>query len=296
MATFLTYLGTPRDPSIKEDLLDLITNIDPVNNYLVSNLGTSEAKSVYHEWLEDNLPATTPGTPVARAENFTPSWGNASGIARRANYTQIISSEFQVSRSQQLVEKAGIESRIAYEQDRAMKHWTNEAENALMHATLASGTASSPTRRMQGVKWFASLTSSISGVSLNETIFNNLMQDAWSKGETWDTVILPANLKTRVDGFTAGTTKYTDATAKKLVNMVNIYESSWGVVKLIPSRMALTGEMLFLSTPRVKVAYLDNPHFEDYAKTTDGTNGLIVGELTAEVLSGYAAGFYRNLL
>lgn len=282
----------------KEDVLDLIQQIDPVNNFFISNLGSTEATATRHEWLEDNLPAGN--TITARAENFTPSWGNLPGVLRKANILQIISSEFKVSKTQQLIEKHGIKDRMAYEQDRAMKHWANLAEYSVMHATLVSGTASGATRTMQGIKWYASLTSRVSGVSLSETMFNDFLQDAYARGVIWDTVVVPASLKRRISGFTAGTTKFTDAFEKKLVNVVSVYEGDFGgMIKIIPHRWAIGGadasELIFVKSDSNYISYLDRPHFEDYAKTTDGINGLIRGELTVEVRNGYGVGYYWGL-
>lgn len=298
MATITTYTAgdSTRSAAIKEDLLDIIENIDPVNNFFVSNLGKSAVTSTFHEWLEDNLPTVTAGSTFGnKAENFTPSWSNISGTIRKSNMTQIIASDFQVSRTQQLVEKAGINDRMAYEQDRAMKHWTNLAENSIMHSSLTSGNGTTA-RAMRGIKFQSSLTSMISVISLSETIFNTLMQNAFPFGIRYDTVVVPASYKSRISSWTAGSTKFTDVTDKKLVNLVDVYESDWGVVKIVPHRYAITGEIIFLQSDKVKLAYLDTPHFEEYAKTTDGMNGLIRGELTTEVRNFYGVGFYNGML
>jgi hypothetical protein len=37
--------------ALKEDLLDLLTNLSPREFQLVSGLGTSSANSIRHEWL-----------------------------------------------------------------------------------------------------------------------------------------------------------------------------------------------------------------------------------------------------
>jgi len=37
--------------TVREDLLDLLTNLSPKQTQLVTGLGTSTAKSIRHEWL-----------------------------------------------------------------------------------------------------------------------------------------------------------------------------------------------------------------------------------------------------
>lgn len=293
MASIQTYGSLGLDAA--EDVLDVVQQIDPVNNYLISNLGTTEASNIRHEWLEDNLP--TGSTISGKAEGFTPSWDNVPGVQRKANILQIVTSEYRVTKSQQLIDKNAIDDRVAYEKDRAMKDWSNKAEYSALHATLGSGTASGTARYMQGLKWFASLTSKVSGVSLSETLFNDFITDGFNKNAEWDTVIVPATLKRRISGFTAGTTKFTDATDKKLVNVVSVYEADFNtVLKLIPHRYAISGELLFVNSSTNYISYLDKPHFEDYPRTTDAYNGLIRGELTVEARSGYGIGFYYGML
>lgn len=289
---FQTYTG--QGVENREDLSDVIESISPLNTYFLGKLGKTTANSIRHEWLEEALPAGN--SIVARAENFTPTFGNLTGIVRKANILQIISSEFKVSRSDSLVKQAGIPDRFSHEQDRAMKHWGNLAEYSIMHATLASGNASGTGRQMNGLKWQASLVSKISGVSLSEGIFNDVMADAYALDAEWDTAVVPASMKRRISGFTAGTTKWTDSTDKRLVNAVDIYESDFAVVKVVPHRYAIAGEIIFTQPGSNFISYLDRPHFEDYAKTTDGKNGLIVGELTTEVRNGYGVGYYYGML
>lgn len=44
--TFMSF-----DPSVREDLLGVITNITPRETQLMSGLGTSVAGGVDHQWL-----------------------------------------------------------------------------------------------------------------------------------------------------------------------------------------------------------------------------------------------------
>ena len=39
------------DKAVREDLLDVLTNLSPTDTQLMSGLGTSTAKQIYHEWL-----------------------------------------------------------------------------------------------------------------------------------------------------------------------------------------------------------------------------------------------------
>ena len=52
-ATAYTY----NDAAMREDLLDLITNISPRETQITSGLSTSSAKAIRHEWLTKKLGA-----------------------------------------------------------------------------------------------------------------------------------------------------------------------------------------------------------------------------------------------
>ena len=54
-----TYLAVGN----REDLSDIIHNIAPVENWLVSNSGETTAKARYHEWQTDTL-----ATPASNAQ------------------------------------------------------------------------------------------------------------------------------------------------------------------------------------------------------------------------------------
>jgi len=46
-----TTAFTYDDSAMREDLLDLLTNLSPRETQLVSGLGTSTASQIRHEWL-----------------------------------------------------------------------------------------------------------------------------------------------------------------------------------------------------------------------------------------------------
>lgn len=294
---FYTY----DDRANREDLLDVITNIDPVNNYLLKNLGTTAATGIRHEWTYDTLPAVTAGTVSGQVEGFTPAYGNATNPTRDANYCMIISSEWEVTRTEQKVLSAGAaDNRFAYEQDKAMKHWANQAENAILHGTLATGTGSAA-RQMKGIKRFAStLLTSFSATTIVESDFRDFLGNGWSQGIELDTVIVPKTLKNRIDSFTSGNTKYIEAAEKRVIGFIDVYESAYGVITIVKHRLALdtasNRDLIMFQSDKLKVSYLDKPHMEAMAKTSDSEKGIVVGELTAEVRHEKAVSWVRNVL
>ena len=177
-----------------------------------------------------------------------------------------------------------------------MEEWKNELEVSVVAGTLVSGTGTA-TRSMQGFARFAStLATAQSGVSLTSDMLNTFMRTAWSVGKEHDTILVGGTLKSRISGFTAGSTKNVDATDKRLVNAVDVYESDAArMVKLFAHRyVTVSGDYVTTATPGFDVlalnegswaiAYLSGrePQTIDLAKTGDADRKEIVTELTLE--------------
>lgn len=273
------------DNAIREDLSDVITNLSPTETALYSGLGKVKASQPLHQWLTDTLRAAQTN---AQVEGFTPTYSARTRPTRVTNWTQILSSEVEITDTEKASLQAGFADRFAYELDKGMKEWANEAEFALMRGGLESGTGSAA-RFMQGLK--ASVSTNVtsqSGVSLTEQILNDYFQNVWNTSREYiDEVYVGGLLKRRISSFTSGSTKFTDVEDKRLTNSVSVYESDFGIVKLLLHRhVTATGDthndIIGIKNDLYKVAQLRPPHMENMAKVADSTRGMIVGEITLE--------------
>lgn len=290
------------DGMLREDLLDLITNLTPQETQLFSGLGTADAKSIRHEWGKDTL--DTVGTN-AKVEGASSTGRALTNPARLINYTQIMEKVYQVSDTEKAVQSAGFEDRMSYEAEKAMKSLANDAEFALMRGSLVCGTGSAA-RQLQGVKnWFTSnVYTAPSGVSLSETMLNDYFQNVWNQGTQVNAVYAPMRLKRRISSFTAANklTVNTNAVERRVVNAVDIYQADAAQnVELYPHRyVQVSGDtnfdMVGLNKDMFKVAYLRRPVTEPLAKTGDAQTERIVTELTLECHHEDAGFFTAGLL
>ena len=287
----------------REDLLELIGNVTPDETPLATMLKTSKASNTLHEWAEDYI---TPPTSVAFAsEGAAATYVALNQPARRRNITAILTETFRVSGTERELTQVGGDP-LNYQSGKALKLWKMKQEFSLVQGALASG-ASGTARGMDGlINVITTLyTARNSGTSLSETEFQDMHQDSWTQGGTensFDLVLVPFGLKRKIDGFTAGATKYVDQSDKKLTQPVAIYETSAGVARImqhryVPSAAATPGpRFLGIKEDKYRVAYLRKPFKEMLAKDGDRENGQIVGEYTLEFLaekssvnrSGYA--------
>lgn len=283
MATTYTYDNN----AIREDLLDVITNLDFKESQLVDTLGVATAENILHQWLKDTLKTVGVNAKVEGADS---TYAARTNPTRLTNHTQIVAVEYQVSDSDRAANSAGFNDRYTYEAEKAMKEWKQDAEFALMRGTLSCGTGSAA-RTLKGMKAFLNNSTAQSGVSLTESILNDYLEDVWDDGIEVDTIYAPIYLKRKIAGFIgAATEKSMDAADRRLVNAVDVYQSDAASnVRLYkhryvgqPSLGDTNYSIVGVKRDFFKIAYLRRPNTEELAKTGDSTKGRVVAEMTLE--------------
>jgi hypothetical protein len=298
--------STYSNPALREDLLDIITNLSPTENQLATGLGKSKAQSSVHSWLVDVYDATTTtSTDKITVEGADYGAGDVVNPTRSTNYTQIIKQDWKVSGTEQAVSHAGMQSPKAYHMAKAMVHYKNKLEWSLVNGVAAAGNASTA-REMGGI--FDQITTNTianAAVAFTETLFNDYFEQVWgTSAKAPDAVYVGATGKRVISGFTAGTTKFTKVEDKRLINTVDVYESDFGVVKLFLHRFVndvlaagSTGNILILREDTWFIAGLREPNNFDAPKAGDYEKGAILGETTLEgrfESANFAAKGYTN--
>jgi hypothetical protein len=279
----------------REDLMDLITNISPEETPMYTMFKKSKAKATTHEWLTDSLDSAAANAQI-EAANF--SFTTPGTRTRVSNYTQILTKTWEVSNTQDAVDKAGLDSEVSYQMTKAMKEWKRDAEYAIHNGTGNSG-ASGTAREMTGVRSFITTnveTGSGSGSEdLTETMYNDLLQTIHAVGGNPDAAFVNGWQKRKISGFTGGATKNVDASAKKLIANVDVYESDFGLQEIYLDRYATTSEVLALEKDKWAVAVLRPLKSVDVATVGDAVRGALVGEMTVEALNEAASGKITGL-
>ncbi len=288
-------LQTYQDTIRREDLLDIMGDVSPDDNPLSTMLATTTANQTLHEWLEDYL--SRPTTVTADVEGNVASYADLTQPSRRNNVTQIITTTFRVSGTERAVAIAGMGDPLDYQAAKATRDWKNRLEYALLNGARASG-ASGVGRQMAGIVNIVTshYTARNSGTSLSETEFNAMVYDVANdvgSDDVFDLVLTTLQLRQKISTFTAGSTRYVDASEKKLVRPVMVYESDFGVHRVfghkdVPKAAATPGPfVLGLREDKWRIAYLKNrtPQRIDLAVDGDRQNGEIVGEATLEFLA-----------
>jgi len=291
MATVTTYSAVGN----KEDVSDIITNITPTETPLYSMFGKTKAKATYHEWLEDELNA--PGSN-AQVEGANYPDATSTTRSRKGNYTQIFAKTAKVTATQEAVAKYGIKSELAYQMANRMKEIAKDVEYAIINNTSKVAGDASTARQMGGIQAFVTTNVDDNGGTardLTEDLLNDGIQSAWQAGGDPNVVVVCGKHKRTISGFTAGATKYLEAEDKRLVAAIDVYESDFGVVRIIPHRYMLTDMLFILDTNYWKTAYLRPFKVKDIPPTGDYVAKVIIGELTLEARAEKANAIIKDL-
>jgi len=288
-------LRTFGDTSRAEDVLDIIVNISPAETPIYSGLKRSaDASNTLHEFLTASLAAAADN---AQVEGSAPTYGSLTQPTRVTNVVQLFRKQYSVSDTQRAVSHYGMSDPFTYQMQKSMKEFARDIELTLWRGSRASGNAS-VARRLAGIlnSVTTNATALTSATTLTETILNNLIDLSWDQtDDVVDELYCGAWVKRKISGFTAGSTKFTEVTDKRLVNAVDVYESDFGIHKIFKSRYigqdAASNDILCGITNKYwGIAYLTgrSPKAIPIAKTGSSTEGMIEGELTLEALAEQA--------
>lgn len=280
--------NTYADGSLKESVLNLISVINPDETQLLYGLQRTRASQPLHSWLKQDLAALN--TSNAEIEGSEAGNDTTTDPTRLSNYTQIFRRIWKVTDTQKASAHYAKDA-LPRAKDEAMRLLANDMEFALMRGTTAvAGDATTTARRAKGIKsWITTNVSAGAGASFTETIFNNLLELPYNQGGKVDEVYVNGTIKRRIDGFSGGTgtSRNIDANDKRLINTVNIYESSFGVVKIFLHRYVTysgdtNNDIVGIDRKRWGIAVLRDPENTNLPKGGSYEKGMYEGELTLE--------------
>lgn len=277
-----TYMDTTR----REDLMDEIMDISPDANYLTTTLSPVDVSQTLHEWTEYYIGRDSENdtSPEGDENTFT----DLPQPDKRNNITQIIKKVFSVSETDIEVSKVSPKDAYVREMNVAMRRWKNSGEYAVLRGTKASG-ASGVDRETEGfinatVNNGGFATTYASGTSLTDELFNTIVEQSYNSTDAYivDLIMGNGSMKRDLSKFTAGNTRNVEATDKRLVRAIEIYESDFGVHELRAHKDMIAGGLLGLRKELCHVGYLRRPKHKANGVTGDNMKGHVVGELLAQ--------------
>lgn len=279
----------------KLDISDLISNISPSDTPVYSLIGKASATATYHEWLEDSLPSAAANKQV---EGFTYTTATPGTRTRLGNYTQIFTRGYAVTDTQEVVQKHGVKSELAYQMQKAMKAIAFDVEKALIEQATKAAGAADTARQFGGLPYWITTNVEANGGTarvITEKVIVDALQHAWNQGGTPGVLICSGGNKRNISALTDSATKYIKEEDTTLGRTVEVFESDFGRVKILMDRFMPDTQMFVVDPSLWKVAMLRPFKTIDLPKTGDNEGKVIVGELTLEARSQAANALIKDL-
>lgn len=259
--------------NVREDFLDAIYNIAPMQTPFMSGIGRGKSSDVYTSWQQDTLQEPQSGNAAKDGDDLG---ADSSSKARRVgNYNQISRKSLIVTGRADAVDKAGRSSELSYQLAKASKALKRDMEAILTGNTTATPDLDGDTASLLGGLKAAfrtnlateSLTvmkaadgtlrantttvptAYVDGTArtLTETLLRQAIQAAYENGGDPDTIMVAPALKTLISTYLFTSSArvaalYSDVGQKRsdggaaAQGSVDVYISDFGAMKIVPNR------------------------------------------------------------
>lgn len=314
---------------IREDLQEAYTMISPEETPFISAIRTETATNTLFEWPVIELANVDYTNREAEGEE-APATQAPNNALRLSNYTQISDKKVKVTHTSQAVDAAAQNAqRLATQVVIKMKELKRDMEGMLLDNVAAAAGSSGAARATAGLAAFlrtntvfeaggadptlsggtegfpnAAATAGTVSVVFAEADLNAVIEQIWNEGGEPSIIMCNGGNKRRISAaFTGNSTRYKDATDKKLVASIDFYDSDFGELTVVPNRFMRTNNpdgpndsfnVFVLDPEYAAVAFLDEVQQKPLAETGHAISRLIWAEYGLQVDNEKAHGVIRD--
>jgi len=296
---------------IREDISDVIYNVDPSTTPFFSSSKKVKANNSLHEWQTDSLRASANNAHI-EGDDTTASAMTAT--IRLNNRTQIFKDAVSIPDSDEGLSKAGRGKEMAYQILKVGKQIRLDIERALFLNNAKVGGSATVARELAGVPtWMTTSTSTgTSGsdatgdgsnartngtaTAFSQTKMDTVLQSMWDAGGEPDTVYLSSFQMKKALGFTGNNNQRgtIDASSGKVANVFDVYMTPWGQVRFVPSREIAARDVFIAQSDMWAIATRRGMKQTKLGKTGDNERRQLVCELTLEARNEASSGFIAD--
>ena len=131
--------------------------------------------------------------------------------------------------------------------------------------------------------------------AFTEAQLKDVVKQCWDNGGDPSMIMLGSFNKQKLSGFTGGSTKMTQADDKRLVAAIDIYESDFGSMTVVPNRFSRNRDCFVIQPDMWAVAYLRDFQMLDLAVTGDAQKKAMLAEYTLVSKNEAASGAVFDL-
>lgn len=295
-----TFTGTGGiGTGMREDFKDFIAIVAPEETPFLSLIDTTTAENTYFEWQKDTLDAATTANAQLEGDDFAAT--SFTAPSRIANRCQISTKGIVVTGTTDAVRKAGRSSELARLIIKRGKELRRDMETIAM-SNQASTTGATDVARKTGAicTWYATTanasrntggsaggfsngnttaaTDSATTRSLTESILKSALAGCWDTGANIKVLMCSSAQKQVISTFTGNTTRMKEAEDRTLVTSIDVYESDFGSLRVVPNRLQRSRDVHLLDPDLWKLAYLRPFQMLDIAKAGDSEKRTLLVE------------------
>jgi len=303
---------------IREDLSNIITNIAPEETPYMSNIGRESISNSLFEFQSDTLAAAAANKQIEGDD--VASFDAVTATVRLQNYAQISRKTIILSATEEVVNKAGRRSELAYQIAKRSAELKRDQEFTMLNGAVAAAGSTSTARGTASLgAWvktnvdmqtngtnpsYTTLPNSArtDGTvrTFTETILKNVIQQVWTAGGTPKILMCGPVNKQRVSGFSGiASSRFNINGGDKpatLVGAVDVYVSDFGNVSVIANRFQRERDAWVLDPEYAKMVVLRPYQQVELAKTGDAEKRMLLVEWGHKVLAENAHGLAADLI
>jgi len=317
--TIVTNTFTTFDAKgIREDLSNIITNIAPEETPYMSNIGRESISNSLFEYQTDTLAAAAANKQIEGDD--VASFDAVTATVRLQNYAQISRKTIILSATEEVVNKAGRRSELAYQIAKRSAELKRDQEFTMLNGAVAAAGSTSTARGTASLGAYVKTNVDMQTNGTNpsyttlpnsartdgnvrtftETILKNVIQQVWSAGGAPKILMTGPVNKQRVSGFSGiASSRFNINGGEKpatLIGAVDLYVSDFGTVAVIANRFQRERDAWVLDPEYAKMTVLRPYQQVELAKTGDAEKRMLLVEWGHKVLAENAHGLAADLI
>ena len=283
----------------REDISDTIYRIDPTDTPFFSGVEKAKASAVNHEWQTQALRSAAAN---AQLEGDDITAVSRTPTVRLGNICQILYTSARVTGTQRVVDHAGRDDEMAYQEMLAGLELKRDIEyNLVGLATAKVSGATTTARKFASVMaWITTNTDKRGGTAADPTAadgtsarvdsatlsaftearLKNVIKKCFDAGGKPTVVMLNSFNKQQFSTFTGRSTPMEQASTKGIVASVDWYQGDFTRAKVVANRQMRGRDCLILQTDMWALAHLPGRNMAafDVAKTGDADQRAVLSE------------------
>lgn len=318
-----TVTSATPNVGVREDLEDTIYRVAPEETPFSSNIGTTKSSNILHEWQTETLAA--PSATNAQLEGDDYGLGAPNLTTRLGNYMQILAKSGGVSRTQEIVNKAGRSSELARQKVLKTIEIKRDFEMRAIGNFAANAESGATTRKSAGILAFITsnnsmgasgtaptLSGSTSGFpnaaagngtqrTFTEALLKAILATTFSnvgRGNMPTQIYMGGTHKQEFSAFTgiADIRKTADGNGPAtIVGAADVYVGDFGNLTAVPHAYGLSRDVVLVNPKMAKVATLDGLKSKALASSGDNEKFLLTMEKGLVITNEKAHAAIRDL-